>query len=192
MNETETASVLTTLRVAYPGFYNKITSEEAKVTIKLWADLFANDDYDVVMIALKALITNHSGYPPDIATLRHHIDEMILAASGEPTDEDLWHSLQEAAANGTYHFRSEFDKLPPILKRYVGTPKTLYELAQTEETTFNTVNKSLFLKEIRSIRERIRFENQTPPQVRETLAAAHIAPSQLTQPKEKVTHRINT
>ena len=173
MTQKETTLALATLRTAYPAFYSKVTKQEIEATVKLWSCIFASDDYGVVMIALMALISCHSGYPPDIAALRRQIDEMKTAASGDPTDEELWHFLQNAASNGTYGFREEFAKLPPILKRYVGSANTLREFAQMEETTFNTVVKGQFLKQIHSLRERERFDAQTPLEVKELLASNH-------------------
>ena len=62
--------------------------------------------------------------------------------------------------------------MPPILKRYLGVPETLAEFGKMEESTFNTVAKGQFLKQIGSIRERERFDLQTPSEVKALLASS--------------------
>lgn len=80
MTQQETAQVLTLLRAAYPAFYRKTTAQEAEIAVRLWAEMFAEDDYGIVQYALKQLIADHSGYPPDIAALKTKIKEVIQAA----------------------------------------------------------------------------------------------------------------
>ena len=40
MNKRETAQILTILRVAYPGFYSRMTKNDVENTVTVWADLF--------------------------------------------------------------------------------------------------------------------------------------------------------
>lgn len=169
MNKIETAEALSLLRIAYPAFYSKITPKEAEAAILLWESIFINDPYEVVLVALKELISKHSGYPPDIAALRHQIDQMKVSAVGEPTDEELWILLKKAASNGYYGYRKEFESLPKILQRYLGVPETLREYAVMEEETFHTVVKGQFLKQIGTIRQRDQFDRETPNEVKQLL-----------------------
>ena len=173
MNRRETIEVITVLKVAYPSYYSKFSREELGAVVNLWERMFSNDDYQIVMLALEALIARHSGYPPDIAALRRQIQEMAMAASGEPTDEDLWNLLAQAAANGYYGYREEFERLPPLLRRYLGTPEHLRELALMDAATLGTVTKGQFLKQIGSIRQRQEFEAQLPDAARRLLAASY-------------------
>ena len=172
MNRQETIKALSVLKAAYPMFYSKQTKGDLEITVNLWETIFANDDYQVVMVALKELISKHSGFPPDIAALRKQMDDMTFAAIGEPTDEELWRMLAKAASNGYYGYQQEWQKLPSILKRYLGAPETLREFAVMEETTLNTVAKGQFLKQIGNIRERERFDIQTPKEIKQLLAAS--------------------
>ena len=173
MNRRETIEVITVLKVAYPSYYSRFNREELGAVVNLWERMFSNDDYQIVMLALEALIARHSGYPPDIAALRKKIRDMSVASFGEPTDEELWHMLQQAAANGCYNYRQEFDKLPPILRRYLGVPEQLREFAMMDENTFNTVAKGQFLKQIGNIRERQEFEDHTPDAVKQLFASSY-------------------
>jgi hypothetical protein len=170
MNKRETATILATLKVAYPVFYSKFTENDIANTVNLWENMFSQCDYKMVSIAVQELIKEHSGYPPDIATLQKKIDSMIEMAIGEPTDEELWNLLKNAASNGYYGAEQEFQKLPKVLKTYLGSPSTLREYAQMEESTFNTVTKGQFLKQIKSIKDRVKADTNTPENVKELFA----------------------
>lgn len=166
MTKAETAQILALLHAAYPAFYSKIGKSEIDGIVNLWAEMFMDDDFGVVKYALKQLIATHTGYPPDIAALKGKIKEIVSAATGKLTHEELWHRLKDAARNGYYGAEQEFAKLPPVLQRYLGSPSTLRQYAQIDEATFNTVNHGQFLKQIAIIEEREEFESSMPDEVK--------------------------
>lgn len=175
MNKSEVIRALALLRVAYPNFYARVNGQDVELTVELWSNVFEKDDARVVTFALEKLITQHTGYPPDIAAVRRKIDEITLAALNEPTNEDLWNKLARAASNGYYGCYEEFKRLPPVLKRYVGVPETLREFAQMPESTFHTVVKGQFFKQIDNLREREHFSATTPDSVKALLTSSYRA-----------------
>ncbi len=197
MTKQETVKALAVLRVAYPAFYSKMKEQDIEMAVALWSRAFAGVDYRIVNEALQQLIMRHIGYPPDIAAVRRYIDEMTLAALGEPTDEELWRMLADAASNGYYDSVKEFNRLPPILKRYLGGPSALVDLSLTDSKTFQTVVKGQFLKQIVAIRERERFDRETPDAIKALLADTakqHALPpdsdsTALPSPKQQITQR---
>lgn len=166
MTKAETLQVLSLLRASYPAFYSKFSKGELENIVALWTEMFAEDDFGIVKYALKDLIATHSGYPPDIAALKTKIKEICSAGSNEPTNEELWGMLKKAVSNGIYGAREEFEKLPPVLKRYCGSPSTLTELSYVDSDTFNTVNHGQFLKEIKIIKEREEYAANMPAEVK--------------------------
>ena len=172
MNKSEITRALALLRVAYPGFYARVNEQDVALTVELWAKVFEKDDAQVVTFALEQLITQQTGSPPDIAAVRRKINEITLAVLDEPTNEDLWNQLARAASNGYYGCYEEFKRLPSVLQRYLGVPETLRELAQMAESTFHTVVKGQFFKQIDSLRERERFSASTPDHVKALLTSS--------------------
>ena len=170
MTREETASVLKIIKVSYPAFYSKFTASDMAAVLDLWSEMFGNDDVRVVKIALYKLIETHQGYPPDIAALKSKIREVIVASTGEPTDEELWRMLRKAASNGYYGAREEFDKLPRVVQRYLGSPSALRDLSQIDEKTLDTVTHGQFLKQIVSLRERQEFADSLPEPMKEVVA----------------------
>lgn len=166
MTREETATMLTLLRVSYPAFYGKMQKNDMEMVLALWSDMFQEEDVNIVKYALKELIATHSGFPPDIAAVKTKIKEIIGAATGEQTDEELWQTLKKAVSNGTYGAQQEFEKLPPVLQRYCGSPSTLREMASINEDTFNTVNHGQFLRQIKVIKERENYSQRMPAEVK--------------------------
>lgn len=188
MTQQETAQVLTLLRAAYPAFYRKTTAQEAEIAVRLWAEMFAEDDYGIVQYALKQLIAEHSGYPPDIAALKTKIKEVIQAATGAPTHEDLWQMLKSAAQNSGYCYEEEFAKLPPVLQRFLGSPHALHDLAVIDVQTFNTVYHGQFLKQIPTIEARMDYEASLPAPVKAAISAA-ASQKRMPEPRRQLTER---
>lgn len=170
MTREETSQMLTILKAAYPTFYRNMSQKEAMATLNLWAEMFAGDDVTVVKFALHRLIETHTGFPPDIAEVKTHIRMLVLASTGEPTDEELWRMLRRAAANGLYGSSEEFERLPPVLQRYCGSPSALRDMAVMDEKTLDTVSKGQFLKQITVIRERQEYRDSLPDGVRDAVS----------------------
>lgn len=188
MTQQETAQVLTLLRAAYPAFYRKTTAQEAEIAVRLWAEMFAEDDYSIVQYALKQLIADHSGYPPDIAALKTKIKEVIQAATGAPTHEDLWQLLKSASQNSRYGYEEEYAKLPPVLQRFLGLPYALHDLADMDVQTLNTVYHGQFLKQIPTIEARMAYEASLPAPVKAAISAA-AATKRMPEPRRQLTER---
>lgn len=170
MTREETSQMLTLLKVAYPNFYGKMTAKDAYATLNLWAEMFADDDVNIVKFALHRLIETHTGFPPDIAEVKSHIRLLVQASTGEPTDEELWRMLRRAASNGLYGSSEEFERLPPVLKRYCGSPSALRDMAMQDEKTLDTVVHGQFLRQISGIRERQEYHDSLPEGVRDAVS----------------------
>ena len=171
----ETLQILSLLRASYPLFYSKFKKAELESIASLWAEMFEHDDFNITKYALKELIATHTGFPPDIAALKNKIKEIVSAATEEPTNEELWQKLKKAAGNGYYGAQKEFDNLPPVLQRYLGSPNALRELAMVEVDTLNTVVHGQFLKQIGIIKEREEYERNMPAELKMLISSAHKA-----------------
>ena len=167
MTREETASMLTILKTAYPSFYSKMKPRDGELTLELWSEMFRDDPVEIVKFALYKLIEGHNGFPPDIADVKSKMREIISASTDDPTDEELWLILKKAIEKGIYDAREEFEKLPPVLQRYCGSPETIRELAAGDTDILNTVTHGQFMKQIGTMRERQKFEDELPEAVRE-------------------------
>ena len=75
---------------------------------------------------------------------------MKLTAPNEMTEQEAWSLVLKALSNGTYGSQKEFDKLPPVLQRLVGSPNQLKEWALMDSDTVNSVVASNFQRSYRA------------------------------------------
>lgn len=170
MTRDETYAMLRILQAAYPTFYRGMKKPQAEDVINLWSAMFAEDDAEIVKCALYKLIETHSGFPPDIADVKDQVRMLIQVSTGEPTDEELWRILRKAVTNGYYGAKEEFDKMPKVLQRYLGSPSAIRDMAVQDEKTLDTVVKGQFLKQIPNIRQRQEYHDSLPPAVRDAVS----------------------
>ena len=173
MTRDETLSMLSLLKAAYPSFYAKMNQRDALGVVDLWSEMFADDNVEIVKVALKSLIMTHKGFPPDIADVKDEIKRIVETATGEKTDAELWQELSNAVVNHSayaHECREAFEKLSPIVRSYVGSPSMLHEMGMTDSNTFNTVTRGLFMKALPAMRKREEYRASLPPAVREQIS----------------------
>lgn len=172
MTREDIVKMLTLLKTAYPAFYSKMNRKEADETISLWLDMFADDDPAVVAFAVKYCIATHAGYPPDIAQIKDCMKQLVKSVSDAPSVDELWAIFSRACSNGIYGSYDEFNKLPPVLQRFAGSPRALYDYATMDGDTFNSVVRGQFYKRVQAMQEQAERDALMPPQVREILREA--------------------
>ena len=167
MTREETIGILSILKASYPNFYKELTKKDAETTINLYAEMFSNTEANLVATAIKELI-QHQSYPPTIADIKNKIDE--LTQPYEETEVELWEIYKKIIQSGYYGDRTEFDALPEAIKSYLGNnPNRINELGMMESSTFNSVEKGIFLKQIKVIKERAKSIRMMLPETKKYL-----------------------
>ena len=170
MDKKDILECLSLLKVAYPYIYRDISDGDAKALVNLWSFSFADSDPQTVKFAVSELI-KRSNYAPSIADIRDYISSMEDIASGVPSDAEMWMILVRAVRNGNYNAREEFEKLPEELKAYAGDPGQLRAWAQIDESIFNSVHQSNFMKNFKASRQRVKDSKLLTPEVKQLLLA---------------------
>lgn len=133
----------------------------------MWYKMIGDLDYHVACNSF-AKHCQVSKFPPTVAEIRQYSAE---ALSGEEMNgEEAWSLVFKAISNSAYNSESEFDKLPEILKKCVGSPANLRELALMSADTVSSVEKSHFLRAYEVERKRKKENDMLSPQVRDRLA----------------------
>lgn len=169
MTREETALIIKTLRLSYPGFYSKYKAGDFTDLVALWSTMFADEDAVIVTEAVKNLIKTHTGFPPEIADVNEKIAELTRAATGEPTDEEYWTILRRALADGTWGAQREFDALPEPLKRYCGSPSWLRDHATMDTEVVDSVVHGQFLKQFPAVKKAQEYRESMSPALREAI-----------------------
>lgn len=170
MNNADTLKILSVLRGAYPAFYRDMTRQEADGVVALWAEMFADEPYQLVAAAVKALIaTDDKGYPPHIGAVKARIRQ--LSEPQAMTEAEAWGLILRATQRGLYNSQKEFEKLPPEIQSIVGSANQIREWAMMSADEVGTVVASNFQRSYRAKATAIR-ENAALPADVKALAAS--------------------
>lgn len=174
MTRQETGIIMDILTTAYPAFYNGRNAPDMRMTVNLWAEMFAEDDVKTVAAAVKALIaTDEKGFPPHIGAVKGRIRQ--ISNPDEMTEQEAWTHIAKALRNSSYNAEEEFSKLPPILQDVVHAPQQLREWARMDEATVQSVVASNLQRSFRAKAQSRRDFEALPKDVQalaKTFAAA--------------------
>ncbi len=168
MNRAEAAKILAVLRVSYPHSFKNFSAEDVNAAVNLWAEMFAEDSYEAVSVAVKAMIaTRQEGYSPTIGEVKESLRKV---RKQEVLDESAaWALVSKACENGFYGYKKEFEKLPPPVQRAVGHAEQLREWAKMDSSTFQSVVGSNFKRTYKTMCERQRQEELMPESIKQLL-----------------------
>ncbi len=169
MTYDDTLAIMSVLKAAYPSFYRDMKRSEAESIVSLWAEMFKDESAEVVAIAVKAHIASDSkGYPPHIGAIKDAI--VKLQRPKQMTEQEAWLLVSKATRNGIWGAKEEFEKLPTLLKRIVGSPEQLKEWAMMDSDTLQSVVASNFQRSYKAISEKERETMTLPSSVRGVIA----------------------
>lgn len=170
MNSVETKLVLGVLRAAFPSFYKDMKREELANIVNLWQVMFADDDAEIVMAAVKALIAvKVEGYPPTIGAVKEQLAR--LTSPQELTEQEAWALVSKAVKRGYYDFKEEFEKLPEVVQRSIGRAEQLRVWSGMDENTVESVVASNFMRTFRMKRKQQQELAMIPADVRQMLSS---------------------
>lgn len=166
MNRDETLVIMGVLKAAYPAYYRDMSKKDALGAVSLWNAMFEDKPYLLVEAAVKSFIaTDTKGFPPTIGMINAELAR--LSEKDRRTELEAWELVKQAAANSSWgHEYKSFDRLPPDIRRIVGSPQTLHEWGQMDVSEFNTVVASNFMRSFREYHENRRREAVLPQAVK--------------------------
>lgn len=165
MTRDEVIQIMSVLRGAYPQFYRNIEKREALNTIALWEDMFRDDDPILVGAAVKSIIaSDDKGFPPTIGQVKTKMASLVR--QDEMTEQEAWNIISKATKNGIYGSKEEFEKLPPVLQKLVGSAEQLRTWAMMDSETLHSVVSSNIQRSYKVVKERQRQLEALPSDVK--------------------------
>lgn len=165
MTRDETVAILGILKTSYPNFYRNMTKEELISTIDLWTEMFAHENSQLVTAAVKNLI-NTFKFPPTIADVKEAMYKLTEQETETPVE--IWNQIKGAIRNSAYGSYEEYQKLPELAQRFVGSPNQLREWALSSDYNDGVV-KGQFFKQIEILKDRKKEEKLMLPEVKEMI-----------------------
>ena len=141
MTEGEAKKLFAVMTVAYPNY----RIDDIEYTAKIWADFLGGYSYEQANMALRAYITTDtSGFAPNIGQL---LDKLHAIQNPQELNEmEAWSLVSKALRNGYYGAAEEFNNLPPLVQKAVGSPDNLRNWSQTDVKAIETVIQSNFIR----------------------------------------------
>ena len=157
MNSKEAAKVIAIMQTNYPDSFKGMSDTTMRAKIELWAKMFEDDSANDVTAAVMAHMATDTGrFMPPVGVIKEMLTKMRMPE--EMTELEAWGLVQKALRNGIYGAKEEYEKLPPIVQRMVGSPSQLREWAVMDSETVNSVVASNFQ---RSYKVRAQSERET-------------------------------
>ena len=170
MTREETLKIMAVLKAAYPGFYRGMSREDAGAAVNLWNTMFDKEPYSLVSAGVMALIAaDTKGFPPAIGQVKEYIHR--LQNPDEMTETEAWELVRKAVSRSGYYAKEEYEKLPPVLRRVVGSPSMLRDWAMADVEDFQTVIQSNFMRSYQARIKSAREFEALPSAVQEQLTA---------------------
>lgn len=161
MTVDETLKVFAVLKANYTNFYKSMSRTDATAVVNLWAEMFADVDYSLIGAAVKAYIaTDTKGFPPNVGQINEQIRK--LTSKEQMTEQEAVSLILKATRNGLYGAKEEFDKLPPILQRLVGSPEQIRSWSLMSEDDIQTVVASNLMRSYRVVAKQEEYREALP------------------------------
>ena len=159
MNQNETRSILSLLKVAYPNQFRSMSREDGESMLMLWSVQFKDYDYSQVLNAVQSHVSK-SQYIPSIAEIKG----MIVDSTPKIEDVDYWHKRFGYGSEPIYYDddfsesviwadipRDIFDRLtyhcnPKDYESYNDKARKVIEVTGNTSVKFYTSKDTEFLK----------------------------------------------
>lgn len=130
----------------YPNYKPSNLSE----TVDVWNMMLEEYSYSQISTALKAYVhSDTSGFAPSIGQLINKLHE--IQTPQELNEMEAWSLVSKALRNGYYGAVEEFEKLPPLAQKAVGSPDNLRNWSQTDTNSIENVVQSNFMRSYRLV-----------------------------------------
>lgn len=170
MTTEDTTMILAVLKTAYPSSFARLSGQEARATVALWAEMFADEPGELVAAAVKAIIIENSGnFAPSIGEIKRRVQEMMQPEG--MTAQEAWQMVSRAASQCSLQDpEPEFRKLPPAVQRAVGSARQLRDWGLVDEEAFQTVIASNFRRIWETQQKREKAKAMLPAELREFIS----------------------
>jgi len=128
LNNNEVAILLARMSVSYPSF--KVDESMKEYMIAEWTNDLKNYEPKIIFAAFEAYKkTNRTGFAPAVGQILAFVDDIQTT----DTAAEAWAKVRKAISRASYYSQEEFDKLPPLVQRAVGSPQQLITWARDED-----------------------------------------------------------
>ena len=180
MDHTE---VVKLVRLVAAGWQN-FRPGNIEETVAFWESVIGEYEFIDAALAVKTFASsNADGFPPNPGQLIEVMQKIKTAGAGYMTENEAWALVRKAIENSAYNYASEYEKLPDIVKRAVGSASMLQTWA-TDENFSDSVTQSQFLKCYRAETSRALEQERFPEEVKRLITKEQQKQLELTEARQ--------
>lgn len=166
MNRDEVKRLIRIITATYPNFKPNDISD----TVDIWTMVMSDQDAGQVEAGLKAYIaTDTTGFAPSPGQIIGKIRDASKNPLNTMTPLEAWSLVYKAICNSGYHAEEEFDKLPELCQKAIGSPDNLKEMAVMDADTVMSVEQSHFIRAYQDMQKRTEEYEKIPEKVRDVI-----------------------
>jgi hypothetical protein len=170
MNKKEAAQIIAIMQTNYPDEFRNMSDQAMMARVNLWAKMFEEYSYPEVERAVYAHMATDTGrFMPPVGVIKTML--VKISQPDEMTEMEAWACVSAALRNSAYNSAEEFEKLPPVVQRLVGSPSQLREWGQMDSDTVNSVVASNFQRSYKARAKNERDYLALPSSVKSYMAA---------------------
>lgn len=157
----EAGKIIMAIKIAFPNY----NVEDLSAAVNMYQALFKDYSYEQVSMGLhRYIMTNKSGFAPSIGQIVDCIFENN--APDEMSEMEVWGMVSKAIRNSAYHSAEEFERLPEIAQKAIGSSQQLYNWAIDEEYNEGVI-QSNFLRSYRICQQRAKDDAKIPQYIKD-------------------------
>lgn len=172
MKKTEIAQLLSLIEAEYPQSFRGLSEEQRNLKLGLWEKEFENDEAMVVYAAVRTLMRSGREFAPTSGQIREKMTDFSDVNTLD--EQQAWALVAKACSNGSYGYRTEFEKLPPTVQKAVGRAEQLRDWAAIDVDTLQTVIASNFMRSYRTALVREKEMSRIPSEVRARITGQNV------------------
>ena len=177
----ETSKLIDFFKAVYPNYYKSFTPATMDKHLVALASVYEPFDVHDVFRGAKAFVSaDTTGFPPQPGQVIEYANR-IKNPSKNGSGIEAWNLVRRAVNSPRDQYQAAFDVLPDTVKKIVGSPATLMAWGNVEETEFDTVIQSNFLRSYEALVQKQNVERRIPDSLK--IALSRPEPKRLAQPK---------
>lgn len=171
MTKNETSKLLIYLRASYPAHYMKFTDADYQAMIDAWTVTLNDYEFDAVFAGAQAFVaTDRAGFPPSVGQILGCMTQATQNPVQQITAAEAWDWVYKALENLDWmHPEREYDKLPRIAQKIIGSPEALKEIAAMPTTDVLIGEKARFIHAYDAYKEKEHEYEKIPERIRDLI-----------------------
>ena len=166
MTISDIKKLLITINALYPNW--KVENPEA--TTQAWHWALEEYPASAVNAALQIYLkTDKTGVTPSVSQL---IGCMHSPKQNDQlTEGEAWYQVKRAMNGSAWNAQENFDKLPPLVQKAIGSASVLRQWGLTDSDEVNTVIMSNFQRTYKALLSKQEFNDKVPAQLSDRVKA---------------------